>query len=479
MGHDKHMCYVKNWEEKLSKIRIVFERWKHRNLTIFGKLLIIKSLAISKLIHTMSIIETPEDILKEVEKLIFNFLWDSNERIKRKTLIGSKLKGGIGMLDIYCKDKALKAGWLKRLAINGPNSDFVNMYLMKHGIDCDYLVKTTCTNISIFKDALKLPNFWCKVFAYANECKSWKNNDILTDSEFLIEPIWFNKRLLLSNKPVFISNWTKSGILYVKDLFDQRGELINEQNVIDILFSRINWMSEYTRVKKMLRKHIEMFSTLNAPYVNIRNTWTLLYNNSLYCMKTQKSTFYYKILVDKKYTKNYMEDVWEREFNIEINWQNMYMTRIWKLNDKKLAEFNYKIICNILSNRALISKWNRNINENCPFCGIKQTTKHLLYECPRVHNLWTLIGSVLKLDIRYKHIILGTLQLNDITITRNLVISYIAYGIYKFWVMSENQKVNFNQDCLHNFIRKDLFSRTVYVSDKTFKNICDKIVAEL
>ncbi len=187
----------------------------------------------------------------------------------------------------------------------------------------------------------------------------------------------------------------------------------------------------------------------------------------------------YKILIAKKCTRNYMEDVWTREFNIEINWQNMYMTRIWKQTDRKLAEFNYKIICNILSNRALISKWNRNINENCPFCGIKQTTRHLLYDCPRVQNLWTLVGSILKLDIKYKHIILGTLQLNETTITRNLVISYIAYGLYKFWVMSENQKVNFNQDSLHNFIRKDLFSRTIYISNKPFKSICDKIVTEL
>ncbi len=479
MGHDKHMCHTKNWEDKLSRIRIVFERWKHRNLTIFGKSLIIKSLAISKLIHTMSIIETPDDILKEIEKLIFNFLWDSKDRIKRKTLIGQKLKGGINMIDIYCKEKAIKAGWIKRLSKNGPNSNFVNMYLRKYGIDCDYLVKTTCTKFDIYKETLKLPQFWAKVFAYANECKTLKTNDILTDSDFLCEPIWFNKRILLANKPVFISNWTKSSIRYVKDLFDHNGQFINEDYILNKLENTANWMAEFSKVKKMFKKLLEVFKTDNAPYVNIRNTWTLLHNNSLYCMKTQKSTFYYKILIDKKYTRNYMEDIWEREFNIEINWQDLYMTRVWKISDRKLAEFNYKLICNIINTRSIISKWNRNIHENCPFCGIRQTTRHLLYECSRVHNLWIMIGTILKMNITYKHLVIGNIPRTEYIIARNLVISYIAYGIYKFWIMSENQKVNFNHDCLTSFIRRDIFSRTVYVNNDIFKNICDRLLSEL
>ncbi len=479
MGHDKQMCHIKNWEEKLNKIRIVFERWKHRNLTLFGKILIIKSLAISKLIHTMTIIETPDEILKEVEKLIFNFLWDSNERIKRKTLIGKKTKGGIGMIDIFCKDKALKAGWIRRLALKNPNSDFVNMCLEKHGIDCNYLIKTTCTNDGIYRDSLGMPIFWAKVFAYANECKTMKNNETLTDSEFLVEPIWFNKRILLSNKPVFISNWTKSGILYVKDLFDQNGHLLNEQQILDILINKTNWISEYSKVKKMFKKIINHFDTKNAVYVKIRNIWTLLHNNSWYCMKTQRSTFYYNILVDKKFVKNYMEDTWAREFNIDINWQNIYMTKIWKLTDKKLAEFNYKLICNILCTRTTISKWNKNINANCTYCGLRQTTKHLVLECPRVRNLWNLIGSILKLDITYKHIIIGNISTSETVQKRNMVISYVAYGIYKFWIMSENQKINFKLECIFKFIRKELFKRSLYLNDDVFKVICDKIIVEL
>ena len=36
-------------------------------------------------------------------------------------------------------------------------------------------------------------------------------------------------------------------------------------------------------------------------------------------------------------------------FNIqEINWENVYKYQVWDIKDKKLGEFNYKLICNII-----------------------------------------------------------------------------------------------------------------------------------
>ncbi len=82
VGHDKEKCHENNWLKKLEKLEMVFERWKSRHLSIFGKILIVKSLASSKLIHTMSILHTPESILKEIEKLTFKFIYltASNEK---------------------------------------------------------------------------------------------------------------------------------------------------------------------------------------------------------------------------------------------------------------------------------------------------------------------------------------------------------------------------------------------------------------
>ena len=150
-------------------------------------MLILKSLAISKLIHTLTILHTPQDIITDIEKIIFDFLWDSHDRIKRKTLIGKKEVGGIDMLDIISKNKALKASWMRFMHSNNVNSKIVNMYLQKLGIDTIYLAKSSIKNPKILKELTKLPMFWCEVFAFFNECKSIKPDTLLNDNDFLLE----------------------------------------------------------------------------------------------------------------------------------------------------------------------------------------------------------------------------------------------------------------------------------------------------
>ena len=61
---------------------------------------------------------------------------------------------------------------------------------------------------------------------------------------------------------------------------------------------------------------------------------------------------------------------------------------------------------------------------------------------------------------------------------RNLLISYTAYGVYKFWIMAENNKINFNPGSLnlHNFIKKDLFGRSVYLKDSNFNVLVNKVI---
>ena len=479
MGHDKDECHTKNWLDKIEKIRIVFEKWKNRNLTLFGKLLIIKSLAISKLIHQMSILVTPNDILESIEKLIFKFLWESSERIKRKTLINKKEYGGIGMIDIFCKDKALKAGWIKRMAGNNIIKNLVEMYLKKSNIDISYLLKSSTTNVKLLQDYLNIPQFWAQVFAYVNECKTMVNTELLNSNDFLSEPLWLNKRLCTNKKAVFISNWTKSNILYVKDLFDNTGEMKSENDILTILVNKRNWIAEYSQIKKMLKPFIRQFDTSNAQYIYIKKNWTLLDNDKVHTLTLKKSNFYYCILIGKKSIKNYMENVWEREFEANLDWKNIYTNQIWKTVDKKLAEFNYKLLTNIICTRSLIAKWNKNINTQCQHCGERQTIKHLLFECRRVGVIWIHIGQILNLNIRYKHIVVGNKVENTFIKNRNLLISYIAYGIYKFWIMCENNKLNFTQSNLIDFIRKDLFGRSYYIKDKEFIRLCDMVVKNI
>ena len=64
-----------NFDLKLRKLQTRLDMWRARYLTLFGRVLIIKSLGLSKISHSISNIEAPDGIEGAVRKNLFNFIW--------------------------------------------------------------------------------------------------------------------------------------------------------------------------------------------------------------------------------------------------------------------------------------------------------------------------------------------------------------------------------------------------------------------
>ena len=82
-----------NFAEKIRTLEKTLNSWKRRNLTLYGKINIVKTLGLSKLIYNTSVLVIPGRFIKEIETLIFNFIWDGKPaKIKKSTIIGEKTK---------------------------------------------------------------------------------------------------------------------------------------------------------------------------------------------------------------------------------------------------------------------------------------------------------------------------------------------------------------------------------------------------
>ncbi len=201
------------------------------------------------------------------------------------------------------------------------------MYLQKYGLDINYLLKSTVTNPNIFIKELKLPKFWAQMFASLNECKTIKSLDRQSDYDFLTMPLWFNNQIKFKNKILNFKSWSKSNLLYVRDLYKINGNFLSEDNLFQVLQNKSNWIREYSIIKEVLGDIHDNFNTENAMYIYLKPGWTILVNNSIHSLKTQKSSFFYKILIKKKFCKNYMQTVWERVLDQpNIEWHKIYKT---------------------------------------------------------------------------------------------------------------------------------------------------------
>ena len=86
------------------------------NLSLFGKVKVIKQAALSKMIYVANLLKVPDEITKQVNKIFFEYLWKSkSERMRRQVTYLSPEKGGLGMVNLEYFLKALKASWVPRL----------------------------------------------------------------------------------------------------------------------------------------------------------------------------------------------------------------------------------------------------------------------------------------------------------------------------------------------------------------------------
>ena len=87
--------------------------WYPRNLTLYGRITILKSLAISKLVYNTSVLTFPSKFITTVNQAITQFVWNNKAKIKHRTMIGPKEQGGLDMPDFDIINVSLKATWVR------------------------------------------------------------------------------------------------------------------------------------------------------------------------------------------------------------------------------------------------------------------------------------------------------------------------------------------------------------------------------
>ena len=85
-------------EDKKDKAKQNFNMWKRRDLSLIGRVQIIKTFITSLFQYSISAVDIPETYIKELESVIhvYAFVWkDKKERLKRRGLIRNKEEGGL------------------------------------------------------------------------------------------------------------------------------------------------------------------------------------------------------------------------------------------------------------------------------------------------------------------------------------------------------------------------------------------------
>ena len=93
--------YRLNITARIDSLEKILSNWSRRNLTLNGKMMIIKCHALSQLTFVNQFQNLSNNDIRKVESICYKFLWNGGpERVKRSTLKLNKLNGGINGIDI-------------------------------------------------------------------------------------------------------------------------------------------------------------------------------------------------------------------------------------------------------------------------------------------------------------------------------------------------------------------------------------------
>ena len=93
--YDQTLWRKLNFDETLKTIKERLNCWHWRNFTVLGRIQIIKYFAIPVFMYRAGLVCSHKEIVKEVNKIIFNFIWKGKDKVKRSALISDVENGGL------------------------------------------------------------------------------------------------------------------------------------------------------------------------------------------------------------------------------------------------------------------------------------------------------------------------------------------------------------------------------------------------
>ena len=230
-----------NFDEIVTSIKQKLHIWRWRDLTIMGRIQIVKTFIIPIFLYRASMICSDQEFVKKVNKIIFDFIWKGKDKVKRSVLVGDIEDGGLKAPHLMSMIETQRIICCKKLACDDPSSwkTILLHYLKPVG---GKLI--LCCNFDVKMLPIKLPPFYEDCLKSFAKCSVAINHseEAIDDRNAILQTILWNNRLIrIDGKVVFFKALAEKGILRIGDLISEHNELITKCNLRELDFSPLDF----------------------------------------------------------------------------------------------------------------------------------------------------------------------------------------------------------------------------------------------
>ena len=374
-----------NYKEILSKIKRLLGWWKERDLSLMGKVHLLKTYALSKLNYVSSLIVVPKWVISEVEKMSFDFLWNGKDRVKRNIICQTYADGGIKMSNFTIYIKAQRIMWLKRL-IYGENKISWKLYF-------DYCCRSVggrfifLCDYETSKMNLEIPTFYLEImYAWQDlrKCRFPENESR--------NPIIFNNRNICWKGKMFcINSLYKKGIYLVNHIME-KGKILSVEHfkntgvnhiellmITDIFRGIPAGWKEQTSLVEFQEVDTVTFN-LNIKLFNQKILFQNAKSRQIYEYFINELKHLYTLKVTDCHTSFVLSD---KELKETFN-----RLRSTTLINKH-REFQFKLLHGVAYTKEHLLKFSFVANNLCSFCQQDvESYIHVFLNCVKVKEMW-------------------------------------------------------------------------------------------
>ena len=411
-----------NYSNKCAMIEKILKNYSSRKLSLIGKVTVIKSLAIPKLVYIMTVLPSPPlHIVTRINRMLKNFLWgDKPPRIQTSQLEQDISNGGLKLTNINFLNAALKLSWIPRILDNEGDLSCLFSYTVNYKKQNIWLMDKV--SLSKFRQKVSNP-FWKDVI---NEWNIYK-----TKLEFKVDvrtyPIWDTYFLVNENIVKRKNEFQASNIYFINDLLTETGAIMGFEDFKIKYNIPLNFLDFYTLIHSIPRTWISVLDSYSIKLKKDNISQPIL--NEICNMKKVCRGTYWNMISLVKVQRNHILK-WSEKLQIQLTQEDM--SEYYSLNfgctvESEMRSFQYKILHRVLTTNRFLQLCK--IKEDlCYYCNtVPETLEHLFWECPVIAIFWNNLANTLSpyLDLQgalsLTSVLLGVKQVNNSKLINHLI----------------------------------------------------------
>ena len=377
-SYNREESLQKNFYDMISNIKKQIHLWSWRGLSLLGKVSIIKSLLLPKLIYIFSILQPPPEFVALIQTTIYKFLWKGPDKIARKAAVNSLDNGGLNLTDLETSIKSLRLAWISKIFTSEslPWKSYLKYLLKPFGgfffLHCNY-------NINDYE---------IKSIFYSEMLHWWSEfrSKFASDTTSFDSIIWNNCNIRIDGKPICYLNYVNAGVILVSDLMFSLNNIDSFNAIKNKGLRDTNYLT-WTGVRCSVPKHLR---NLNVDR-NVLRMLEFKYSDKGFDPISSKSRNFYALLIqDKaKHSRGFCKIM--SNFSVsEEETRKAFLLPKTVAFETFVQCFQFKILNDILFLNSRLAKIGRIPSDLCTFCqAYQETLAHFFYQCPYSIDFWT------------------------------------------------------------------------------------------